>query len=204
MATPTGPISWSFIQDYIDSKIQELQSQIDNVAITMPIGHIFPVVTTIPPGCVICNGQTIKRSTYPKLVEWLTDKKIMVTDSAWNSTATANGGYCTKFSSGDGKSTIRLPKFAPFIEIGTDSTREDYKAAGLPNITGSVYVGSCEIQNPTGCFTVTNAGGWTGGDYHEPAQGTLYIDASRSSSAYGKSSTVQPESNVWVMVVQAA
>lgn len=77
-------------------------------------------------------------------------------------------------------------------EIGTTI------AAGLPNITGSF---GCDGNNldATGCFiqrtgTAHNVGGGT----NDP--GLMSFNASRSSSIYGKSSTVQPPAyvvNIW-------
>lgn len=122
----------------------------------MPIGHIFPVITNIPIGCIECDGSLYNRADYPKLFDWLTEQNIMVSDSSWSNTANSNNDYCTKFSTGKGSTTFRVPKFAPFIEIRTESEREDYNRAGLPNITSNVFMGSCEIQNANGCFTVTN------------------------------------------------
>lgn len=66
-------------------------------------------------------------------------------------------------------------------------------AAGLPNITGdfrSVDVGDWE--GASGAFIAENTGGGqtTLGSAHYDA--TVSFDASRSSSIYGASSTVQP------------
>lgn len=81
--------------------------------------------------------------------------------------------------------------------------------AGLPNIEGSTYIREAHgrfqgLQNNTGCIEVAdsgvmenaNGGGDTGGNM--PRQ--LKINASRSSTIYGNSSTVQPPAyvvNMW-------
>ena len=210
MPTPHTPISWIEIKNYIDTQIEALQAQIDNVAITMPIGHIFPVCSIIPVGCIACDGSTYNRTTYPKLYEWLTEQNIMVSDSSWNSTANSNNGYCTKFSTGNGSTTFRVPNFAPFMELGTEDEREGYHRAGIPNITGyyaplawerdggrPYYGGAIYNSGSRGGVEIPDRS-WEGGNYD------VSFDASRSNSIYGRSTTVQPESNLWLMVVQAA
>lgn len=71
--------------------------------------------------------------------------------------------------------------------------------AGLPNVTGKVgYVTSENLQ--TGAFyKVTNGRSGTYDTYWDN-RGNVLLDASRSSSVYGSSSTVQPPAyvvNVW-------
>ena len=68
------------------------------------------------------------------------------------------------------------------------------KAAGLPEITGQFRAVSCELFDASGVFTISTSGAWSGGDYHDPAQGTVYFSASRSNSIYGSSNTVSPAS----------
>lgn len=78
--------------------------------------------------------------------------------------------------------------------------------AGLPNITGNFFVGNVQYQSGNeyggtinGAFTRTNANGVVGANW--TAKGSTYnFDASRSSSIYGKSTTVQPKAfvvNIW-------
>jgi len=74
------------------------------------------------------------------------------------------------------------------------------KAAGLPNISGGTAVEGAFFQNPSGCF-------YHGGAERLPETGNswqdihrLELNASRSSSIYGSSDTVQPPAylvNVW-------
>lgn len=80
---------------------------------------------------------------------------------------------------------------------GNGSNGNTTIAAGLPNITGNT--GGC-VNNgtPRGCFAqsteVSTAGGGAGRFYENS------FDASRSSSIYGSSTTVQPPAyvvNVW-------
>lgn len=126
--------------------------------------------------------------------------KLLIGDTEWNSTATAQNTYCSKFSTDDGSTTFRLPKFAPFVEIGTIETANTYHASGIPNITG--YIGCpAEYRTPTGAFYTTGNGVTQG---HEWSVQSAGIDASRCSTVYKNDcTTVQPESIIWLACIQA-
>ena len=69
--------------------------------------------------------------------------------------------------------------------------------AGLPNITGNAYFYS-GLNGADGAFAFHQHGGNAGSG--SPASGNFSFDASRSSSIYGKSTTVQPPAylvNIW-------
>lgn len=99
---------------------------------------------------------------------------------------------------------FKLPR-TKFNFTGLRSTVGDYVAPGLPNITGNLYsrgnsgdyFGS--IVNSGGAFNITKKGGSSSATYApiSTESGTAITDvsnlnASRSSSIYGNSSTVQP------------
>ena len=70
--------------------------------------------------------------------------------------------------------------------------------AGLPNITGTFYR-TALAYGANGCFAASSGGaqGFGGSMYDT---GIITLNASRSSSIYGKSSTVQPPAylvNIW-------
>lgn len=74
-------------------------------------------------------------------------------------------------------------------------------AAGLPNITGSYYE---ELMNPsetgTGALEVNATAANRGNTTGNYGYGFISFDASRSSSIYGQSNTVQPPAyvvNIW-------
>lgn len=122
-----------------------------------------------PNGYLICNGAAVNRTTYAELFAVIG----------------------TTYGSGDGSTTFNVPNLTDkFIQgSGTAGTS---KAAGLPNITGTADVaqGASRSYNATGAFQQTNNG--NGGNWDTSANCKLNINASRSSSIYGKSSTVQP------------
>lgn len=99
-----------------------------------------------------------------------------------------------------------------FLESSTTPNSE--KQAGLPNITG--YIENYDQTGRTALLTdyglnCVGAFGWTQGTYYvvstkvqtasngSPQNNKITIDASRSSSVYGNSTTVQPHSLTVVM-----
>ena len=82
----------------------------------------FYMGTSIPSGYLLCNGGTIQRSQYPRLVPIL--------------------GNIPAFR-GDGSTTLVLPNLNDrFLEMTTDLSKVgEYVEAGLPNITGYGDIG---------------------------------------------------------------
>lgn len=140
---------------------------------TVPTGTILPFSgNTIPEGFLACNGAAVSRTTYSALYS----------------------AIGTTYGTGDGSSTFNVPQVEDnrFLEFA--STAGTKKNAGLPNITGSA--------GPTAYWNVKNSGALafvSNGQYCEVGgsghnQGNITIDASKSSSIYGGSTTVQPKS----------
>jgi hypothetical protein len=153
---------------------------------------------SVPANVQLYSGQLLSRSAYEAhsaLV--LGGKRTVVSESEWQSYASAHDGMCPYYSSGDGSTTYRMPcikgvhpKFvAALAEAGK------YVEAGAPNITGEInhfYTGSG--INYSGALNFTSYEGSTGA-----TNGTtinkwrvLTFNASRSNSIYGNSDTVQP------------
>ena len=85
--------------------------------------------------------------------------------------------------------------------ISEDGTLGDYLEAGLPNITGWIKTSNNWTggwNGSSGVFTNSDTGrSNSAGDGGTGARGMQYnFDASRSSSIYGKSTTVQPPAMV--------
>lgn len=94
---------------------------------------------------------------------------------------------------------FKLPR-TKFGFTGIRSGVGNYVEAGLPNITGNTHwIGAVLNNNNTsyanGVFSAfdKNNGAYAGGGGYGNAAGRLNFDASRSSSVYGSSSTVQPK-----------
>ena len=90
---------------------------------------------------------------------------------------------------------IFLPRNNKFWQFTTNTGEvNNYVEAGLPNITGGFGSYASWNAYANGAFTNSNgAAAWKGGVDGVVANVTL--DASRSSSVYGKSNTVQPPSS---------
>ena len=154
----------------------DLESEIKRVLGTLdtgiPVGAIM-AFHDVPAGWLQCNGAAVSRTTYAALF--------------------AKIG--TKYGSGNGSTTFNLPNLHhKFIE-GTTTSSEVGRSvsAGLPNITG--YTGAAWDDmsgGVTGAFyfskNATEAGNGLSGYWG------ISFDASRVTSAYGGSSTVQPAS----------
>lgn len=171
----------------------------------LPLGHLFAWPFQTPPdGAIQCNGATYNRSLYKDFFAYATEKGWVKTESEWQSIASANGGFCPYYSTGDGSTTFRTPKFAPFMQVAIASANVGtYHRAGLPNIKGDLPVGeNSSVVNIkiSGAFyqdgTETNPGIQSDNDNRQ-----AHFDASRSNPIYGRSSTVQPESNEWMICV---
>lgn len=135
---------------------------------TVPTGFVISSATSeIPDGYLLCNGGAVSRITYANLYS-----KIGVT-----------------YGVGDGTTTFNLPNLTDrFIQgSGTVGT---VKSAGLPNITGKI-VGFDKLNVASGAFYNQSSSMWNATGDSSSAYDIL-LDASRSSTIYGASNTVQP------------
>lgn len=154
--------------------------------------------------CLLDGQQLEKGGRYDKFISHIAGLQedypgLFVTETAWWA-AVWEHGSCGKFVLGEDK--IRLPKVSDILQCTTDANAVgDIVNAGLPNITGGAMA---DITNGAGLFTIVG-----GAFYREagvpgyavradPGYGgerfrTLKLDASRSSTIYGASDTVQPQ-----------
>ena len=154
----------------------DLESEIKRVLGTLdtgiPVGAIM-AFHDVPAGWLQCNGAAVSRTTYAALF--------------------AKIG--TKYGSGNGSTTFNLPNLHhKFIE-GTTTSSEVGKsvAAGLPNITGSTTTtGTSCFATASGAFSTTGSVMYITRDVQSKNAYAISLDASDSSSVYGRSSTVQP------------
>lgn len=132
--------------------------------------------SSVPDGYLLCDGSAVSRSQYKALF-------------------TAIG---TTWGVGDGSTTFNLPNLIDRVIWGA-STAGGYLEAGLPNIEGTFN--ACDSNSNfiriygTGVFsnmttTSSNLSGSSSGT--KDIVSTVGFNASRSSSIYGNSSTVQP------------
>lgn len=143
---------------------------VDNV----PLGSIIPFSGMItPPGYLECDGREISRIEYADLFDIIG----------------------TIYGEGNGASTFNIPDLRGRFLEGSDSVGA-VKEAGLPNITGYIRYKDNTVYDCNGTFTYSGEGAGvpyvslTGSSYVQK----ITMDASKSSSIYGNSETVQPPS----------
>lgn len=182
---------------------QNVQDIIDEI-ISLPIGAIFSsAVPQTSAAFHLLDGSTIsKTGIYADFATLLSDLvtagyNITCTQAQFDSDVSTYG-QCGKFVIGT--DTIRLPKITKFIEGLSNITNIGTSfQAGLPNITGDSGNNIINHQNEntgSGALYYTKDGNSGGGGGSMP-YGHIYLDASRSSSIYGRSSTVQPQSTAY-------
>ena len=160
-------------QQYIDDRFAAAKDYTDmEVSTGVPTGVVQAFAgSNIPNGWLICDGSAVSRTDYAALFAVIG----------------------TTYGAGNGSTTFNLPNLVDKFVEGS-ATAGTVKSAGLPNITGSFLL---ELVNPqensTGAFYLEKGGPNNRDAYNGTyGWGKVYIDASRSSSIYGNSTTVQP------------
>lgn len=209
-STPPARQMWDAFMKNADEKIQYLYHRED-----VPIGHeYFTFNPNIPQGSLPLFGGEYSRETYADLWAWVQEQTgYLKSEAEWQTLATANNGNVPYYSDGDGSTTFRVPSLKCWVKSANGTVTEvgSYLEAGLPNITGSALpadpTGSSSIpgRNYNGAFSQYSTGTVNTVTSSGSASKTygLSIDASRSSSIYGNSTTVQPESIVGMWLVKA-
>ena len=190
--------------------INQLAEKLRKLGTVRPLGfHYLHPYGTVPADSIICNGATYSRALYKDFFDYITTQGWVKTEAEWQEIATRDNGFCPFYSSGDGSTNFRVPRFAPYQQIAIASGNAGtYHQAGIPNITGRSDLGGIysSISFSGAIDTVSNEGGATGAT-HVNAGGNqkvkLTFNASNSNFIYGRSDTVQPESHEWVMCVVA-
>ena len=145
----------------------KVKQAINALTNAIPIGTILPFAgNTVPEGFLECNGAGISASTYSALY-----------------------GVIGNTYGGDG-TTFNLPNLTDKFLQGS-TTAGTTKAAGLPNITGSIRQIVSWSSSPQGAISWSSSGACSvAGNGH--SYGVLSFDASNSNDIYGNSTTVQP------------
>ena len=190
--------------------INQLAEKLSKLGTVRPLGfHYLHPYGTVPADSIICNGATYSRALYKDFFDYITTQGWVKTEAEWQEIATRDNGFCPFYSSGDGSTNFRVPRFAPYQQIAIASGNAGTcHQARIPNITGRSDLGGIysSISFSGAIATVSNEGNATGAT-HVNAGGNqrvkLTSNASNSNSIYGRSDTVQPESHEWVMCVVA-
>lgn len=142
-----------------------------------PVGTIlFIAGNTVPENCVPAVGEELNRTTYADL--------FSVTG--------------TLYGEGDGSTTFNAPDARGRVPEGAQ-TAGGYNAAGLPDITGDISKFREGLLYQNGAFYPKDREYITGYFVQGVASNTtpvriIAMEASRSNSIYGASTTVQPAS----------
>jgi hypothetical protein len=216
LTNDSGFLISSDIKPMIPTKTSQLTNDSgflisSDIKSTLPMGHLFAWPYQTPPdGAIQCNGTTYNRVLYMDFFAYATSKGWVKTESEWQSIASVNGGYCPYYSQGDGSTTFRTPKFAPFMQLAIASGDVGkYHRGGLPNITGRSDLGGIYSHASfRGALTTQKNVGDATGATHVNAGGDqrvkITFDASSSNPIYGRSTSVQPEANEWMICVVVA
>lgn len=155
---------------------------------------------SIPVGGLPHLGHLCARDTYGEFWPWCETNKTVVSDEEWLAYAEAHNDCCPYYSSGDGSTTFRTPKYdQSFLKVlAVIGDTGQMQEAGLPNILGTTdAVGSSGRSTlPTGPYThvpiiedasvsITNT---TDSQIVVPN-----FDASLANPIYGNSDTVTPQ-----------
>ena len=190
----------------ISAELARLSEQVDN----RNVGDLWFGFDpkSKPANVQLFAGQLLSRASYTAHAELVfSGKRTVISESEWQAQVSANG-FCPYYSSGDGSSTYRMPlikgvhpKFvAALAEAG------QYKEAGLPNITGEWNGNRLGVSVDQSGFSgaLYSGGAASSGKYAAHYETgalsvRLRVDASRSSTVYGNSDTVQPPSVTCVL-----
>lgn len=190
--------------------INQLAEKLSKLGTVRPLGfHYLHPYGTVPADSIICNGATYSRALYKDFFDYITTQGWVKTEAEWQEIATRDNGFCPFYSSGDGSTNFRVPRFAPYQQIAIASGNAGtYHQAGIPNITGRSDLGGIYSSSSfSGAIATGPHEGDAIGATHVNAGGEqkvkLTFNASNSNSIYGRSDTVQPESHEWVMCVVA-
>lgn len=190
--------------------INQLAEKLSKLGTVRPLGfHYLHPYGTVPADSIICNGATYSRALYKDFFDYITTQGWVKTEVEWQEIAERDNGFCPFYSSGDGSTNFRTPKFAPYQQIAMEvATATTYHEEGLPDLKGDIltWFALNESKTATGVFknSVMQSTEWTGlASNWGNVVTTLRFKASDYSPVYGRTNTVQPESHEWVMCVVA-
>ena len=144
---------------------------------------------TLNKGYIKANGATVRASEYPRLLKFVQDNSLCVSDSEWGTNS------ATKYVYDASADTLKVPNAMGRVLQG--ETALATKNSGLPNITGYSALGGYtgKTDQSWGALkkkVLTNNASFNTFTTYDTDLGTIYFDASVSNAIYGASDTVQP------------
>ena len=130
------------------------KNYVDNITLnnqTLPIGAILNGYTIFD-NCIVAFGGEFNRADYPKLWAYLQANPTLVkTQTQWQTEATANGGICGFYSTGNGTTTFRVPNLDKAFLRPDNRGVGSFQGDAIRNITGTIITrGSA---NTSGVFS---------------------------------------------------
>lgn len=99
----------------------------------LPIGTILNGYTIFS-NCIVAFGGEFNRSDYPKLWAYVqANPSLVKTQAQWQTEATANGGICGFYSSGNGTTTFRVPNLDKAFLRADSRGVGSYQKDGIAN-----------------------------------------------------------------------
>lgn len=195
--------NFDMMMDYCEAVSTEAKNYVDdtlagNVFYRILGETIFSLIPLADASVHLLDGSIISGSgIYADFVEHIASlatnyPDCFCTESQWQ-TSVAQYGVCGKFVNNG--TSVRLPKVTGIVEGTIDATAlGDLVQAGLPNITASMRESGAMIESVSGAFTRSDNSYKIRDDVLDVVgYQTLGFNASRSSSIYGNSTTVQPQ-----------
>lgn len=106
--------------------INQLAEKLSKLGTVRPLGfHYLHPYGTVPADSIICNGATYSRALYKDFFDYITTQGWVKTEAEWQEIATRDNGFCPFYSSGDGSTNFRTPKFAPYQQVTMDMAQAD-------------------------------------------------------------------------------
>lgn len=177
----------------------------------LPLGHIFMWPFSTPPdGCIIANGAEYSIELYGDLWNYVVAHcQPMSSFSEWETYASSHGGYCPFYAyDSTTEQKFKTPKFAPYQQLAISSANAGtYHQAGLPEIGGTFQAFASANSTGTGIYhqvVSSSAPRYNSGRIADGTGGEVFSDVVVNvSPVYGRSDTVTPESNEWIVCVVA-
>lgn len=149
------------------------KNYVDNIT-ALPIGAILNGYTIFN-NCIVAFGGEFNRADYPELWAYLqANPSLVKTQTQWQTEATANGGICGFYSSGNGTTTFRVPNldkaFLRPDSRGVGSYQSDEFKSHSHNISGvsSANVGTVNVRTTDSAATTVVSTSYTGSTETRP------------------------------------
>ena len=169
-ALPKNGTAVKATSDAAGNNIQNTYAKKSDLSSAAPTGVVQAFAgSTTPRGWLLCDGSAVSRTNYAALYAVIG----------------------TTYGAGNGSTTFNLPNLVDKFVEGS-ATAGTVKSAGLPNITGVVWINGGKSSTNNGAIKYTAQQGGGGIDNPNTGTGSFNLNASRSSSIYGNSTTVQP------------